>query len=214
MQICGDRRPPRHNDRWRLQKMVDTILVEGPGFTIAQSDLAETLVPYGPADREDGNRNYGWIDLRDRPNLVSSIPEAQKSAGLSALLSAIADPSSAVMSGACDCHAFDHTRDTAGEPGWLVGGYVEIMFKDSDRNRKPVEFDELARFLLSGISGSDQHHVAYEFIIEPLKSFFGAAGCYGLMAKALGVGIDEDASWAAFDHGMRAMATSLVRNRK
>jgi hypothetical protein len=62
------------------------ILYQSPGVTIALSRKAETLVPYGAADRPNGDRNHGFFDLRDNPTAVNGIPEAAKLAGLAEFL--------------------------------------------------------------------------------------------------------------------------------
>ena len=72
--------------------LTDRIVEQGPGYTIAISDVAGTLVPYLPAPRPDGSSNHGWTDLRGRPDLVNQIPEAARSAALSRILTVIADP--------------------------------------------------------------------------------------------------------------------------
>ena len=76
----------------------DTIIRRGPGFVIAQSDVAETLIPYSGSLRRDGDINHGFKDLRGRPELVDEIPEAKKSKGLANLLRVIAHTASPFMS--------------------------------------------------------------------------------------------------------------------
>src|SRR3546814_20925396 len=66
-------------------KMADRIICQGPGYTIAESDKASGMVPYHAVVRANGDQNQGFIDIRDRPELVSLIPELQKSDGFAAL---------------------------------------------------------------------------------------------------------------------------------
>lgn len=192
--------------------MDDQILFQGQGYTIARTFNANTLVPYGPAERPNGNMNYGWIDLRGHPERVGEIPEATKSAGLAKLLRVIAVPVSKVMSGGCECAAFDRGLDFDG-PRWLVGGFVDVMFIDAERNVDPQNHVDLAGYILSGIGASDTLIIGYEMIIEPLKTFFGRGDCHALMLKPQGYGPDEATAWAAFDYAAAAAADSLGRDR-
>jgi len=190
----------------------DEILFQGPGFTIARSHVPGTLVPYASANRADGNVNHGWLDLRGRPDLVSQIPEARKSAGLTKLLEAIAQPSSELMSSGCECAAFDHGEE-APNSRWHVGGFVDVMFKDAERNRDPESLVTLARRLLAGVRGSEEHHFGFEMIVEPLKAFFGHDGCHALMAKPIGYGPDEQKAWTNFNFAASALADAVTALR-
>ncbi|WP_143742951.1 hypothetical protein [Maricaulis sp. W15] len=191
--------------------MTDRIIAQGLGWTIARTDVADTLVPYGQSPvRDDGTQNYGWIDLRNRPDLVSEIPELRKSQGLGELVRAMAAPASQVMSGGCECSEF--ARDI--DPPISVGGFVTVMFRDVERNRSPDTFVTLAEYLLAGIEPTDQHNIGFEFIVEPLKSFFGHEGCFGLMVKPFGSGANSNQAWAAFDYAASALARSLTRHRR
>ena len=192
--------------------MDNKMLLEGPGFAIVRTYTAETLVPYFPAERPDGEMNYGWFDIRDRPELVTTIPEARKSNGLANILRVIAQPASKLMSGGCECHAFDN-GSAPDRPRWQVGGYVTTMFKDSDANTNEKAFFDLACYILHGIVPTDAHHIGFEMIIEPLKSFFGRTDCLALAVKPLGYGPDETSAWAAFNHAATAMAESIQRAR-
>jgi hypothetical protein len=194
--------------------MQTEILYEGPGYTIARTDKAGTLVPYGPAPRPSGAMNYGWIDLRDRPDRVAEIPEAARSKGLSNLLRVIADPVSRITSIGCDCHAFERSTTEGDGPRWSVGGYVAVTFKDTERNLDPDNFAEMARYLLSGIGASSEHHIGFEMIVEPLKFFFGRTDCHALTIKPIGWGNDEPQAWAAFDYAAEAAADAIQKGHK
>lgn len=190
-----------------------TILYQGPGFTIAETKEASTLVPYGPARREDGNQNHGFMDLRGRPDLVDNIPEVQKSTGLATLLKTIADPSSKLMSSGCECHAFENT-DNPDKPRWTAGCYTNVMFLDADKNKKPSSVFDIAVYSLNGIGPPpDGTHIGFEFLIEPLRTFFGAEGCYSVEMKPLGHGKTKDEAWDAMNYALEALAASIARDR-
>jgi hypothetical protein len=189
------------------------ILNQGPGYTIAETRVASTLVPYGPAIREDGNENYGYVDLRGRPDLVKNIPEAQKSSGLFTLLRTIADPVSKLMSSGCECHAFENFSDPR-RPRWTAGCYTDVMFQDAARNSNPSSLFDIAAYSLNGIEPPPEGtHTGYEFLIEPLKTFFGADNCFTVQMKALGHGKTKAEAWAAMNYALDALARSIARDR-
>ncbi|MDD3183148.1 MAG: hypothetical protein PHD48_10160 [Alphaproteobacteria bacterium] len=192
--------------------MDDEILFQGPGYTIARSYRPETLVPYFPAEHGDGNINYGWIDLRERPDQVDSIPEARKSIGLANLLRVLAQPSSKLMSNACECGLFDQGAESKG-PRWTVGGFVTLMFKDPQKNAKPENLIELAQYILGGISPTTEHLISYEIFIEPLKCFFDRTDCFALTLKPYGHASTEQQAWASFHHAASAAADAIQRGR-
>jgi hypothetical protein len=185
---------------------------EGPGFTIARAHKAETLVPYFRAERPSGAINHGWIDLRGRPELVPEIPEAQKSRGLANLLRVMAQQSSKVMSSACECGLFDRGEYADG-PRWKADGFVTITFKDADKNADTELLLYFARYILGGIPTTEDHHIVFEMIIEPLKLFFGRTDCFALSLKPIGYGASEEVAWAAFNCAANSAAQAIQRGR-
>ena len=192
----------------QTQNDSDEILYQGPGYTIAKSSRAGTLVPYPSVKRPDGT-NHGWIDTRNNPDLVSLIPEAWGRPGLTDLLTVVARPGSPVMSSGCECGLFEHSVD--GKPKWHAGGFVMLMYEDGDRNSDWKQLETLATWIMSGINPTENHFIGYEIIIEPLKHFFGRTDCYALMFKPMGYGDTEESAWSAFDFAASAAAESLAR---
>ncbi|MBU6298536.1 MAG: hypothetical protein KGJ79_12870 [Alphaproteobacteria bacterium] len=192
--------------------MNDKVLFQGAGYTIIRTYKAETLVPYFEAEREDGNMNYGWFDVRGRPEHVLDIPEARKNKGLANLLRVIAQPCSKLMSSACECGLFDNGASSTGKR-WTAGGFVTGMFLDAQKNVESESLVELARYILGGIEPTVDHHISYEMFIEPLKGFFGRLDCHALTIKPFGHGESETLAWAAFEHASNAVANSIQRGR-
>ncbi len=164
--------------------MDDEILYHTPLYTIARSFAAETSVPYGPVERPNGDIKHGWIDLRDAPERVATIPEAQRSEGFADLLRVISDPVSKIMSSACECAAFDHGQDVKSRR-WQVGGFVMVMYKEAEQNTDPQNLVNLAGLIVTGVKPADAYQISYEMIIEPLRGFFGRTDCYALMMKPM-----------------------------
>jgi hypothetical protein len=186
--------------------MEDTIIEQGPGYTIATVKEAHGVVPYGSFVREDGT-NHGWVDLRDQPGLADRIPEARNLPGMQAILRAANGPQSPLMSIGCEKGLFPvdgHHLITH-----MVGGYIDLVFRTGDRN-DPDQLVEVARLILSKMGSAPPGvFTGYEFLVQPLKSFFGEGGRYALMLKPQGFGEDETAAWKAFEVACMYVANAL-----
>ncbi|SFW27777.1 hypothetical protein [Luteibacter sp. UNCMF366Tsu5.1] len=182
--------------------MTDYILYQGSGITIAQTDEALTAVPYGPQTHDDGDQNHGWVDLRDHPERVASIPEAQKSAGLAALLGDLAEPG-ALMTSGCECGLFAGNAEMA--HAHYVGGYIDVMFRDGALNTPETLYAALEQWLPGVPPPAVGVHYGYEFIIQPLRNFFGQRDRFSVMVKPIGCGNTPDQAWAAFDAACLAL---------
>lgn len=190
--------------------MEDKIIEQGAGYVIAIVEEAHGIVPYGSVDREDGT-NYGWMDLRDQPGLVDRIPEAQNLPGMQAILRAANGSQSPLMSIGCEKGLFPVTGHHS--ITHKVGGYVDLVFRTGDRN-DPDQLVEFAKLVLSKIEPTPQGvFTGYEFLVQPLKSFFGQDGRYALMLKPQGYGEAEAEAWKAFEvactHLARAVHESI-----
>lgn len=186
----------------------DEILWQGPGATITRSYRPGSLIPYGRVTRPDGRINHGWIDLRGRPELVASIPEAQASEGLLRLLRVIATPGSPLMSGACECGVFDRPELGAAQR-WQAGGFVTVVFQHAEKNVDPQALIELAADILRGVRFTPEYGMAFEMMVAPLKLFFERTDCHDLLIKSVGVGASESKAWEAFNYAASAAAQRL-----
>jgi hypothetical protein len=149
--------------------MNDEIIERDRSCTIVRSSTPSGAVPYDRFPHEDGNINYGWVDLSGHPERVALIPEAARSPGLSAMLRAVADPRSQLMSAACDCAAFNRGSQ---HPAWEVGGYITVMYQDGDKNVDSNKLIELARQIRDRIQVDPRCWVLVQFIVEPITRFF------------------------------------------
>ncbi len=189
--------------------MAMTILHQGPGYTIAQEDVVHTAVPYGPVGHEDGDLNHGFVDLRDRPDWAASVPEAQRHPGFVALLVAVNEPGSCLMSIGCECSLFEVTPATEGGFTCYVGSYIDVIFRDPARGASAGGLVDLARALVRGVPVSREHHCCFEMIVQPLGAFFDVEGGHAPQLKSLGYGSSSDEAWAAFDHATFALAAAI-----
>ncbi|MEI8715865.1 hypothetical protein [Mesorhizobium sp. ISC11] len=186
------------------------IVLQGNGFSIVKLKQPGTMVPY-PARSipVEGRLNYGWLDLRGRPDLVDQVPEAREIPALAKLLRVLAT-SPTLMSSACEHGVF--YREGL-DPPWQGGSFVVIEFLEEEDNTNSDRFVDLAKSVLGGIKPTEAHHIGFDMIVEPLKTFFGRADCFALMIRSLGLGSTEKEAVAAMEHAINAVAESLQRNR-
>jgi hypothetical protein len=181
------------------------------GLCIVFSPQAQTLVPYGPADRPDGNRNHGWTDLRGRPDLVETVPEISKSAGLRRVLTALAQPGSDLFSFGCECAAFHQPGQL--DPPWHVGGFIDVTFSDPVRASDRAQLLLAAEEIADGLRIKADHICTFELIVEPLRTYFGRSDCFQLELKPHGHADNEKSAWEAFEVAATAIADAIVRRR-
>jgi hypothetical protein len=120
------------------------------------------------------------------------------------------------MSSACELGVFDHGEER-GATRWQGGSFVVLMYRDAAMNKDPQNLVKVAQALLGRIGGSEQHHMGFDMLIEPLRGFFGEQGCFALAAKAIGLGPTEHAAFAATDHALDQLARatySALEDRK
>jgi hypothetical protein len=112
------------------------------------------------------------------------------------------------MTSGCEAAVFDRGEDWEG-PRFQAGSFVMVMFRDAERNRDAERFKVLAHRTLGKVTPTDDHFIGYEFMIEPLRTFFGHDGCFAMEMKGIGCGDTEEAAWQALDYAMCAIARGI-----
>jgi hypothetical protein len=180
-----------------MSGMAYKVLEQGPGYTIAIDDEAHSSVPYSPADRDDGNRNHGFIDLADRPELAADIPEAQRSPNMVRALEVINAVGSRFRTIGCECGMFSHEQPVQGFDRY-IGSYIAVTFRDVAANTAE-RIERLAKAMVARISFENaEHMVGYEITVTPLRHLFGQADRFELHVNAIGHGASDEEAWAAF----------------
>ena len=88
-------------------------------------------------DFENGRTNYGFRDLRGRPDLARTIPEAARSAALAELLVALAQPSAKYFT--IGCLFVKLPRIDEADADDQAAGYIQLAY--SDLNWKAADLD-------------------------------------------------------------------------
>ena len=188
-------------------EVTETLIEKGKDYTITTGDEPTTRVPHSAEKREDGSENYGFVDLRNRPELVDEIREAKKSEGLAAILRAANSPRSMLMTFGCECCLLENP--TRGP--YCVGSFVDITYRDHLLNNDSNNLVALARLIQADIRRIDQRAIWYRMIVMPLFEFFGWPNRYELMLKVFGRGRSPRKAWSAFDRGAAEVAIAIQR---
>lgn len=168
--------------------MEPTILFQEPGVTIAFDPVAHTLAPYGYSARPD-SINHGFMDLRDRPELVDSVPEVQANPALRSLIVALNRKGSRFMSIGCE-----RSLPTISTGDWPVSiaSYTTMAFRDLSANRSSNDLTAVAHSIWEKFKPrSSVRPVLLEMIIEPLKRLWHLDDAFALDLRMIALGRDE-----------------------
>ena len=178
--------------------------------SIDMSEKAIT-VPYSPiVDHIRCNR--GFVDIRDRPDLASTISEGEQSPAMKNLLIRLAQPHSRIFSVGCDVGTKFVKEEKP--PYFTAGGYIQIMSRNYS-NRLPEEYaqygEAVAKFLEQK---SLDHEWKLDLVIEPIKfnldCFLDMTG--SLSAWFHTFGDTEDIAIASREYYISVLADSLFDN--
>jgi hypothetical protein len=123
----------------------------------------ETLeLPWVAAD--SGPRYY---DLKRHPELMLSVPEAQRVPALGEFLAAINSPASTLETAKCDtwCTEEMNPEEEILGAAWKFGSYVDLLFSDDRRFAFPQQ-EQFARQLVHKLRQVPEIPAAAEFIIR------------------------------------------------
>jgi hypothetical protein len=185
----------------------ETLIERGEDYTISIGDKPTTRVPHSPEKREDGSENYGFFDLRNRPELVDEIREAKKCKGLATILRAANSPRSMLMTIGCECELFENSNVGP----FYVGSFVNITYRDHMLNNNDKNLIALARLIQADIRRINKEAIWYRLIVMPLFEFFGLPNRYELVLKVFARGNSAREAWKAFDQGALEAANAIQR---
>lgn len=180
--------------------MPDEITRRGDRFVIYRSADWGPAVPYPPAHRPEApdRPNNGFIDLRDRPDLVDSIMEVSDLPGLRAVLKVLNSKNSPLMSLGCErqLNLLDQQDAGLGQPTCYLNSYTEIAYRDAATNSTEQSLFELADQIIERLDLKDTDWVEMELGVERMKIFFGFSDCHCLDVSISAYGRSEPESYA------------------
>jgi len=199
---------------------MEQVASEGPGYCISISDEAITMTHYFGKTPEElaeyGHDRGAFVDLVNAPELIDEIPEIKRSAGLRSMVEAVTGHDSKLCSIGCDVMLFERSlNDDHDSSKPYVGGYVYYVIRNPEKSIHTDAYVDLAGWILGAIPAPPHPlRVSFDFIIEPLKHFYGQQGHHGLMAKAIGYGETAELAWQSFEWASNQIADSIMRHRE
>src|SRR6266851_195041 len=132
--------------------------------TNSEMDEEGMTVPYPPLF-DDVRKNHGFVDIRGRPEFASQIPEGSDSLAMSALLIALAQPSSEIFTVGCDLGSKLLTEE---KPAHTSGGYVQIMHATYG-DRSPEDYARYAAAIAETLKARSQNNEwRVSFVLTPV----------------------------------------------
>lgn len=137
-------------------------------------DYANTLtirfrgkgVPYGPAERDNGDRNHGFSNLKGEPTLVAGIPELQDDPDLMQLVVQINAAHTGLFTVGCV------SGETSEDQQYWRGGYIELAWNSVAHSSGAERYFPL--FFHFGRWLDEQkfpHPVGFRWQLEPAHFF-------------------------------------------
>jgi hypothetical protein len=114
-------------------------------------------IPYGGAGemRPDGDANYGFKDIKGRPDLLPTIPELARDPALLEAIGVINQPNTGLFSIGC---ASSLTTDS---DGFYLMGYIEFAFNSASYVQDPSRYFSLFFQFDRALSAEDAPIIAY-----------------------------------------------------
>lgn len=133
-------------------------------FDIGMSEEGMT-VPYKPIF-DTIRKNYGFVDVRGRPDLASRIPESKQSLAMRKLLEKLSAPESRLFTVGCDLGSKPPSDDV---PAHAAGGYVQVMSADY-ATRTPEDYERFALAIAGSLeTHSEDHEWKVQFVLTPVQ---------------------------------------------
>jgi len=196
--------------RFEIEKvmMADEVIRQSTGFTIYRTTDWGPPVPYPAAARED-SVNHGFLDLRDRPDLVEQVPEAAKSEGLRMIVRALNAVGSPFMSIGCE-HRLNPLNDSTNGFTCYFHSYTDLTYPDPARHASEEQMIDLAERFLRLIADQPGGAFGFEIGIQRMRHFFGTRAGYNLNLGLSGYGQSEEQAAASYEAGARESARAFT----
>jgi hypothetical protein len=184
------------------------VLWQGGGCVIAISEQWGPPVPYPPARRANGSRNFGYVPLKRNPAAISQIPEAADSPELERLLQAANRGDSPIESVGCEKAYSPATVN--GQAAMSLGSYVNLIFSKAVLNDVAENHALLACTLASAVGNCDRWWSGVELELEKFKGIAGASAPWGLFVRVNGYGRDQEGARKAWAESLARLTAAIA----
>ena len=124
-------------------------------------------VPYPPVRHDDGTQNYGYIRVKNAPELLSTIPEVLDFPELATFLATINSTESPIESVGCEKSFF--RSETKGAPPVYLGSYVDVLFTEAKLNESAENAIHVAGHLLHAVEGCEKWWTNVSMVLQRFR---------------------------------------------
>ena len=164
-------------------------------------------VPYGAVTHDDGEQNYGFVDLRARPDLIPAIEEAKDSSGLQEVLTVLNQGPFRSLGCAKGIFPREETNKESGGPVCSMNCYIDMTFIEPHNDETAERLLRFAINLADKIG--DVRHLWTSFEIETQRGFLFGAPAAMLMIRACAHVPDEKYAKSSFERAVRLLAVAI-----
>ena len=193
--------------------MDEEVRERGDAYRIYTTDRPGLSVPYLPTTDVHGRRDHGYVDLRDKPDAVARIPEADGQPGLTLFLQQVNAPGKGLMSLSASVEAAKVRAGAAAPengqaPTDFIDSTVVITFREPDLATGHNVL-VVARRLMEVRQADPREWASYDLGIQPLRSLFGIGNLAGLTIRIRAMGANEASAWQNFNFHWSQLAAAV-----
>lgn len=149
--------------------------------TIYVDEALGPAVPYPPVSRTDSESNYGYVRLKGRIDLISTIPELTNWPEYRQFVSDINIAESPIESVGCAIGMFPVSDQPA--ITCRVGSYLDLVFSETAEAEDPIAHLDLAAQFMASVSGCERWWSSVEIGLQRFRYLPGTAAPLGLMLR-------------------------------
>ncbi len=193
--------------------MAEEVLERGDTYRIYTTDAQALAVPYLPMTDMHKRKDHGYFDLRDKPEAVAKIAEAQGQPGLTVFLEQVNAAGKGLMSVACSVEAAKVRSGAAAPEGEdaptdFIDSTVDITFRTSEL-ANGENMLVVARRLMELRAAQPGEWASYDLGIRPFKSLFGVNNLAGINIRIRAMGTSEAQAWENFNFHWTQLAAAV-----
>lgn len=181
------------------------------GCGVWLSDSWGPPIPYPPADREDGNKNYGYRATKGDFETIRQIPEVQGWPEFALFLERINAFESPIESVGCEkAYSALEGENAVNQLSTFLGAYIDVNFSNVNLNGKPENFLIFAAKLIPSVLDCEKWWGDISFVLQRSKFIHGVSSPWGMMLNIKNAGRSEDEARHFWGRSLERLGTAIA----